>query len=121
MDRESFIEFLSIDEQGHQPFYLLAEDFKGETTLAAMDLNDVFLVYSFVRLQLRKNPRTIYFTMDFPAGKDIFTDFVGVHFKENEKPWEMIIIPYDKKGNRLPTITKGVMFGVLLEQCRRHC
>ncbi|MGC2239153.1 MAG: hypothetical protein WA584_23560 [Pyrinomonadaceae bacterium] len=121
MNREEFIEFISIDETGHHPFYLIAEQANDEMAMVAMDLNDVHLVYAWVLKYVLNNAKKIYFTMDFPAGKDIKTDFVAVHFKKNDEPWEILLLPYDEKGNRLPRITGGEMFDVLLKQCRANC
>jgi hypothetical protein len=119
MNREKFIEFINIDEEGHYPFYMFVEKADSSHHLVAMALNDVHLVYAQAAKYLMDNPRKVYFTLDFPAMKDIKTDFVGVYFKEMDAPWESVIIPYDKNGSRLELITSGEMFDILLAQCRK--
>ena len=121
MNRQKFIETISIDEEGHYPFSMMVEDQKSELTICALALNSVHLVYAEVKKCLMENPKKIYFTLDIPASKDIKTDFVAVYFKENGNDWESVIIPYDAEGNRLEQITGGEMFDLLLKQCKDYC
>lgn len=121
MTKEKFIEWISIDEEGHYPFYAFVEEQSGETTLAALALSDVRLVYFQVQKFLMEGAKKIYFTLDFPPVGDIQTDFVAAYFKEGDAPWESVIIPYNKKGNRLELITGGETFDRLLNQCKTNC
>lgn len=121
MEIKQFVEMLSIDETGHYPFSLYVEKQTGEQAMAALALNDVRLVYNQVNQFLMESPKRIYFSIDFPANRDIKTDFVAVFFKEGKTDWQSVIIPYDEKGNRLQQITSGEMFEFLLAQCKVNC
>ncbi len=121
MNKEEFKNFITIDQKGHFPFQMIVEKPDNRLEMAALALNDVFLVYMQVLKYAMEPYKKIYFTMDLPSGRDIPTDFVAVHFKEADTDWELILIPYDAQGNRLPEVTGGEMFERLLKQCKASC
>lgn len=121
MTKEKFIEMISIDDDGHFPFQMIVEDENEQFTLSALALDDAVQVYRQVLKAMAVPFRKIFFTLDFSAGRDLSNDFVAVHFKEKGKSWELVLIPYDAAGNRLPMVTNGEMYEVLLRQCRQNC
>lgn len=102
---------------GHYPFTLLAEDSEGHMSIVALDLGgDILACYKAFRKFVKQGSKTIFMTVDFPAGADIESDFLCVFSYVNEK-LETRAIPYDNQtGVKENLIEKAATLDVIKSQ-----
>lgn len=101
---------------GHYPFQLYVETEDGKFELNALALDDVRAVYHRVRYYIRKNAKSLFLSIDFPALGDIEHDFVVV-ISMIGKDGNAYAIPYDTQtGERFPEIHESSVLSGILSQ-----
>lgn len=120
MDKEKFISMLDADGGKHYPFQGIIESRTGELALLALAVPTIQVVYAAAKNAFlgTKDPVKLYFTADFPAMREIKTDFIGCMFWERASGWSGILIPYEMDGTLLPHITDTPTLTGLLYQTR---
>lgn len=93
---------------GYYPFHLFVETVDGKFELNALDLaGDVLSCYRRARHYVRLNAKSLFLSIDFPAGGDIEHDFVAV-ISVVGNVISAVALPYETKtGQRFPDIHKS--------------
>ena len=102
------IDFLENYEQyGHYPHQLYVIDKDDKIIMNAMAMNGVENHYRAFKRYKDEGAKKIFMSLDFPSGRDIESDFVGV-FSYNGKDIELIALPYDiHNGEKSEIIKEG--------------
>lgn len=108
MTIDQFINYLTIDAEGHYPFQGYYKRKGGETTLISfLGMSTVQEIYAAIKQFITDcmDIEEIFFSMDFPAIQGMETEFVAVfQWQKGWQHWDGWLIPYTEDGTRLPLI-----------------
>lgn len=97
MDKQEFINKLTIDETGHYPFQMFSNKKDKTKEMSALAVNDIAIVFREAKKRIN-GADSLFFTADFPAAKKLGmnTDYIGIFSMENGF-WKCEVLPYENE------------------------